>query len=92
MSDNLGFVLRRNVMNATRYMNDLEFRQIITALFEYAVEGKVPVFAKPMLSAVFEMEKSAIDGIKEKRSRKVKCKGDYQVRIDDIISKEQEVF
>ena len=92
MSDNLGFVLRKNVMNATRYMNDLEFRQIITALFEYAVEGKVQIFDKPMLSAVFEMEKSAIDGIRKKRNDKSRYKGKYEGRIDDIIGKEQEVF
>ena len=88
---NLGFVLRENLMNATSYMTDSQFRQIITGLFEYAVEGRIPKYDEPLLNSVFEMEKAAIDGIRKKReedSPKVKTqarRGNYVGRIEDII-------
>ena len=60
---NLGFILKENVMAATAEMNDNEFRETITALFNYAVNGELPDDDKLSMlgKIVFSMERPAID-------------------------------
>lgn len=58
---NLGYILKETVMTATSGMNDSEFRETITGLFNYAIKGVVPEFNDPLQKAIFLIEKPAID-------------------------------
>ena len=67
---NLGFILKQSVMDACNTMNDAEFREMITALFNYAVKGKTPELTTELQKVVFSMEKPAIEYNNSKWARK----------------------
>ena len=58
---NLGFILKESVMDACREMCDVEFRELITGMFNYAVYGNEPNFSTALQRVIFNMEKPAID-------------------------------
>ena len=87
---NLGFILKEKVMDATADMTDKDFRETITGLFNYAVNGEYPKFNSDLQKTIFLFEKDAIDynnlnwakrreAVKQSRNRK-----DYIGRVSDF--------
>lgn len=63
---NLGYILKESVMESTEGMTDSEFRETITALFNYAVYGEEVNIKSNLGKIVFKMEKPAIDANNKK--------------------------
>lgn len=63
---NLGFILKKSVMEASSSLTDEEFRELICGLFNYATKGVEPELNSKLAKIIFKMEKPSIDRNNEK--------------------------
>ena len=69
---NRGFIINEPLMNAAKELTDVEFRELFTKAFDYAVFGKEISFESKQAATLFAFFKPFIDSNNQKYNEKVK--------------------
>ena len=76
--NNLGLVIRRSVIDASKDLTDAEFRELINVLYHYAVYGEEIEIQSAIGNVIFNMERSFLDTNREKFISRAAAKNNFQ--------------